>query len=395
VALAGLFAPAIAPANAEDAANGLELGGDLRGRYELINYATDATGNERATRGRIRYRFRLDGHAVINPHGTVAFRLVSGDDSRSGNQTLGDPVDFGVNQIAIRRAYLTLTPWSDGRLPGDKGTWSFEFGRVPNPLVWKGHGQDKMLWDNDIALSGASTVFGYDLTDGARVFVNAGYYAIDETKQGPDPYLVAGQVGITGGGDRISAGVRSTFHYFAELDSNFVKRGVDGEGGVTSAGGNIEDGLTGSFLGGELEVVEAQAFVAGRLGAVPVVAFGGYCRNLSAEPSRLYPDVGEEDSAYNLGIEFGDKKRWALLGFAWFHIEANAFPSQFIDSDFLDGHTNRRGLLVYFSRRILTATDFNVQAYDSDAIATGPAGLEDSVKDADRFRLQVDLVYGF
>ena len=98
--------------------------------------------------------------------------------------------------------------------------------------------------------------------------------------------------------------------------------------------------------------------------------------------------------AYNIGLEGGAKKKALLLGTGWYHIEANAFPSQFIDSDLLDGHTNREGLLIYLSKTIMKSTDFNVQFFISDAIATDP-GLEESVQNAKRNRLQVDILYKF
>jgi hypothetical protein len=402
VALAAAWYPADSRADSTDNADKtygfFKFGGDMRGRFEMFRFSEDETGAKKDTRGRIRYRFRFDGDIKINPYAKFHFRIVSGNDSRSGNQTLGDPVDFGPNSIGIRRAMMVLAPWSDGKLPNGKGHWEFHFGRVKNPYVWKKRGQDKMLWDNDIALAGVSTVFDHQLGEPTRLFFNTGYYVVDENSSGNDPYLVAAQLGITGTGDGTQAGIRGSFYYFAELDSNFVQRGVDGsikDGAATNSGGNIPDGLTGDPAGGELQVVEAQAYLKIRIGSVPLTAFTGYSQNLGAEASQLYPGVGKENVAYNIGLEGGNKRSAIKLGTAWFHIEANAFPSQFIDSDFLDGHTNRQGLLVYFQRQILKNTDFNIQLFHSDAIETGSSGLDPSVANSERVRLQVDLLYRF
>jgi len=396
IALVALFAGGLpATGAAEEEKEGrLKIGGDMRGRFELFRFSEDETGAKKESRGRIRYRFRLNGNVNINTRADFKFRLVSGNDSRSGNQTLGSPVDFGPNVFGIRYAYLILTPWKNGKLPNSKGYWAFHFGRVVNPFLWKG-GMDKMVWDNDIALAGASTVFDYRLGGSAKLSVNAGYYEIDENSSALDPHFSAGQIRLESGGKTLSAGIRGSYYYFAELDSNFVQRGVNGEGGVTASGGNVPDGLTGSYYGGKLEVIETQAYVKASAGQVPLALYGGYSDNLSAEPSQMFPGVGKESVAYNVGIEGGDKKKWIRLGTAWYHIEANAFPSQFIDSDFLDGHTNRQGLLVYFQRMILKSTDFNVQLFASDAIKTDESGLSPSVKDSERVRLQVDLVYKF
>jgi len=377
-----------------------KFGGSMRGRFEYFRFSEDESGKSKQDpRGRLRYRFRLDGKFRVNDRAKFQFRLVSGNDSRSGNQTIGDPVDFGPNSFSIRKAMMTLTPWADGKLPGDKGYWGFDFGRVTNPFVWKGNGRDMMLWDNDIALGGLSTVFNYKVGDTSRLLFNAGWYAIDENKDGDkDPAMGAAQLGFTAGG-KTRAGIRGSFYHFYELDEDFVHRGVDGKNadgskGSTSSGGNVPDGLTGSVDGGKLDVVSTQGFVGFMAGSVAMTGFGGYSTNMSAEASELFPGVDKENVAYNGGLEGGNRKGWFKLGAAYFYIEANAFPSQFIDSDFLDGHTNRHGLLLYFQKQVMKSTDFNVQLFSSDAIETGDV-TEALIKDSERVRLQVDLLYRF
>ena len=93
-------------------------------------------------------------------------------------------------------------------------------------------------------------------------------------------------------------------------------------------------------------------------------------------------------------MEGGSKTKSIKLGGGYYFIEANAFPSQFIDSDLFDGVTNRKGVLVYLSRHILDGTDFNVQAFLSDAIETARA-FAGSVEGSERTRVQVDVVYTF
>lgn len=384
---------------ADENEKALTFSGDLRGRFESFWFSEDATGSEKDDRHRIRYRLRLNAKAVLNSRATVAFRIGTGPaDNRSGNQTLGDGVDFGPNGIAVRNAYLQLTPWEHGKLPSGEGHMKFQFGRVPNPFVWK-KGQDKMIWDNDIALSGVSALFGTPLGDVVDAMFNGGWYQIDENSSGSDPQVAIVQAGVAAGGDAVKAGVKGTYHHFTELDSSFVQRGEDGTDSdgqkATSAGGNIVDGLTGSAMGGTLKVFHVQGYVQAKAGEVPVTAYGGYSVNLSAEKSEMNPDIDKEEVAYSGGIEAGDKKKWVKLGVAWFHIQANAFPAQFIDSDYLDGHTNREGLMVYGSREVLKKTEFGFKLFNSDAIETEADGLSNSVKSSKRTRLQVDLIYKF
>ena len=392
-----LAAGFVTDSHAEDDDKGLKLGGSIRGRYEWMKFRNDATGSGdiKDTRGRLRYRFRLDGKAKVNPKAGIYFRLVSGTDSRSGNQTIGGGVDFAPDAISIRYAALVYTPWDGGKLPNDKGHWKFDFGRVKNPFIWKGGGKDKMLWDSDISFAGVSTVFDHKLGDSATLFANTGYFVIDENSSGEnDPFLAPLQVGLKFGGDKTRFGVRGTFYYMGKLDAGFVQRGVDGTGGSTKSGGNVSDGLTGSADGGIIRIAETQAFISTALGSIPLTLFGGYSNNTSAEASVIHQGVDANGVAYNFGIEGGNKKKNILLGAAGYHVEANAFPSQFIDSDVLDGYTNREGMLFYLARRIMKNTDFNLQIYFSDAIATHE-DMEESVENSKRTRLQIDMTYKF
>ncbi len=240
----------------------LTFSGDLRGRWEGIRFSEDELNNKLPDRQRLRYRLRLTAQAKLNPHAIAEIMIGTGDqDSRSGNQTLGSPVDFGPNELDVRKAFLTLMPYADGKLPGGNGEWAFQFGKVPNPFLWK-KGRDIMLWDNDIDPAGLSTTFRTG-GNGPSTFANAAYFVISEVSREADPYLAALQAGFeVGKRDGARAGIRGTFYFLDNLDSLFVERGVDGTGGVTAGGGNLPDGLTGSVLGGDMQVIETQVFLA-------------------------------------------------------------------------------------------------------------------------------------
>ncbi len=372
----------------------LKFSGDLRGRYDGIWYSDDATGPAAENRGRLRYRLRVNAKATLNEHAKVALRFGSnGLDSRSGNQTLGSREDFGPNEISIRRAYLVILPFKNGKLPSHEGHWAIQFGRVPMPFVWK-NGKDFMIWDNDINPAGVSTTLDVVFTEEISFFANLGYFVIDENKAARDPFVSGVQGGLVAKlTDKVQVGVRGSYYYFDYLDAAFIMRGVDGTGGVISAGGNIMDGLTGDADGGDLRVAASHGFV--KMAGLPLLAFGGYSTNLSAEPSQTFTNVAEENIAYNAGFEGGDKKKTVKLGVAYYFIEANAFPAQFIDSDLFDGRTNRKGFVVYGSRRLMEGTEFNIKLFNSDAIETDLPAFENSVEKSKRTRVQIDLVYKF
>jgi hypothetical protein len=151
-------------------------------------------------------------------------------------------------------------------------------------------------------------------------------------------------------------------------------------------------------MGGDLNVVEVGGFVLFTgIANWPVRFYGDYSTNLEAEHSF---GAGQEDVAWGVGVEVGDKKQFVELGAGFWHIEANAFPSQFIDSDLFDGITNREGWAAYLSREVLKNTEVNITAFLSDEIESGfPFDDEtdggESTLGADRIRLQFDVVYKF
>lgn len=384
----------------QDLMPALSFWGDFRFRSEFFEYDEDELGNERGDRHRLRYRFRLNGKAEINDHADVIVRFVSGgEDQRSTNKSLGSSLDFDTDDFRIDRAYARVSPFAHGRFAENGSLW-FELGKVANPYIWK-KGKDFMLWDSDISLEGATARVGWDFGNGVEAFANGGYYVIDENSQNKDPYMLAAQVGFHADvAPSVDLGGRVTYFGFDSLNPDFHHRGFDGENedgsdGPTSAGGNVLEGLTGSVGNRDLNVVETTGY----LGLLtdsdwPVLVYGSYSNNLSAKASSA-EGTDQEDTAWGVGVEVGNKKKYVKLGVGYWHIEANAFPSQFIDSDLFDGVTNREGWAAYASRQIWKNTDVNLTAFFSDEISTGTSALDESVSNAERIRIQADLVFKF
>ena len=375
------------PTYADDEEKKVKFSGDFRGRIEKFSFSKDETGSDRPSRSRLRYRFRVNMKATINDHFRAAARLTTNpEDNRSGNQTIGSPDDFFPNEFALRRAYLTYLPFSGGDLGGGPdGSWSFDFGRVPNPFIWKSC-VDKMVWDGDIALAGASTQFDIMASETFKLFANTGWYAVDENSTAKDPYLAPFQAGVEiEPNDSVEFGARGTYYYYDRLDTNFVKRSTEN--------GNTEDGLTGDPMGGSLSIVEGHGYVkfAGNE-TWPITAFGGVAVNTSAAVSAAAPDAGKADTAYNLGLDIGNKKKAVRLGVTYVYFEANSLVSQFTDSDYLDGVTNRKGVIGWVQRTLLKNTDGAFTLFWSDGIE--PA-FSDSNKNSERVRLIFDLSVKF
>jgi len=370
----------------------LSLWGDLRGRYEGFYYVGD--DSDVPDRSRLRYRLRLNGKAEINDYASVLFTIASGTgDNRSTNQTLGNDPDFAPDAIWIDRAYFRISPFVHGELPGGGGSLWVEFGKVPNPYVWK-TGKDFMLWDNDINFEGINLLFENDVAENVNLFANTGYYLLDEMSGAADPYLIAAQAGThVGIGEAVQVGGRVSYFRFGNLTMDEILRGVDGTDGVTSAGGNIVDGITD---GRSIDIVEGALYSTfDCFEDWPITFYGSVSNNFSAVSSDMFPQAGADGLAWGVGGEIGSKKAYVLLGVGWFQIEANATLSQFIDSDLFDGVTNRKGLVAYVSRQIFPNTDFTLSTFWSQPIDDSLPAFADSVPEADRVRLQADVNFKF
>jgi len=374
----------------ESWADRISIWGDFRGRWESFYY-TKEDSNFR-NRSRLRYRFRLNGKAKINPYATVLFRLASGgDDDRSTNRSLGDFPDFASDPIRIDRAYVQLTPFKEGRYPDENGTLFAEFGKVPIPYIGK-VSKDFMLWDSDISLEGASIVTDREIVDNVDLYFNTGYYVVQEKKENADPNLFAVQLGtVARVTEDIELGGRVSYFRWGNVDNGMLQRGSAGIDGVTSSGGNIIDGMT---TGNSVDIIESR--VHAKFGFVedwPIIVYGSISGNLSAVSSELF-GVGREHLAWGVGTEVGDKTKWLVLGMNYYDIQANAQFSQFVDSDLFDGKTNRKGFAFYGAKQILENTEVSLTTFWSRP-SNKDAGFADSLDKANRVRVIADMKFKF
>lgn len=372
----------------------IRLSGDLRLRGDGQWYDEDDVA-DRSNRYRGRYRLRLAATADVNDWTTAHVRIASGEssDNRSTNTSFGRPgPDFDSDPLYLDRAFLALRA-PEQWLP-DGSSLALEGGKLANPFLWKA-ARDLMLWDNDISLEGASIRGRTELARGLHGFASAGYYVIDENSSRSDPSVIGTQLGAEWEHPArpLLAGGRMSWFGFRSLDGDFLQRGIDGEGGVTSSGGNLPGLIDG---GDDIDVGELGAYVTWKgLEGWPITLYGYVARNFSARSTSATPKAGAEANAWTVGLEVGDKQHWAQLGVAYMRMEANAFPSQYIDSNFFDGVTNRRGFAFFGSRRILPNTDLNLTLFVSDSIEDGLPDFAESVDGSQRLRLLTDLVVAF
>jgi hypothetical protein len=318
----------------------------------------------------------------------------NGADPRSGNQTLGSGNDFDKDEFRLDLAYATLTPTPKGALTGiENGYLGFDVGKVKNPFIWKLLGADNLLFDNDINPEGANL----RITGGAGpvlLFANGGVYVIDENAASKDPKVAGGQLGGSVKlADWASLGARGTLYHFFSLDDDFFTRSASNLAAPGGTGGNIIDGL--SRRNGSIQIAESSAFVTLVPHAlVPVTFYGTYATNLSAHNSLIAPGVGRENDAWTAGVIVGDYVSLIAIGFAYYYVEANAFPSMYLESDVLDGIPNREGYMLSLRRQLFENVDLGVRGFLTDRIEGGTAFVN-SGPASDRFRGQADLTFKF
>jgi hypothetical protein len=368
----------------------IQWSGDMRLRMENFWYDEDELGNEQDNRARFRYRLRVGALAPINDYVDAGFRLASGeDDLRSTNQSAGrNDEDFDPDSIFIDQAFVAFK--APKHWLGEGGSLKATGGKIANPFLWK-NSKDYMLWDNDINPEGGAVQLALKPAEMWTLYANTGYFVLDENTSASDPHVL----GVQGGfdvlpSDLVSLGARATWYEWQSLDADFYGRGVDGTGGSTSSAGNLPGGLSdGSKFGaGEL----AAYFRYAGIEDWPIRVFGHYAQNFDAEETLL---ADEEDTGWGAGVEVGDAKKFVLIGAGYYELEANFWPSQFIDSDLFDGVTNRKGWTLYAARQLFTNTELNLTLFSSDELEDDVPPFDDSVANADRFRLQTDIVVKF
>ncbi len=378
----------------------IDLYGDFRARFEGFVFDTDSLGVSAKDRYGFRYRLRLGAKVDINDYFDVAFRLSTGPDAKSSNQTLGSGVDFDPDGVFVDQAYLTAKPFANVALPL-AGQSHVRFGKMPNPFRSK-QGSDLIIWDVDIMPEGVAVNYSLQPVDDVKLNLDLGYYIIEEISgRSADPHVLAIQLDSTWQvTSELGVGFTPSFYAYRNLDDAFFERASHAASGFgKSSGGNVPGGLTTSD---HIHIADFRGFATyDGLPDWPITVYGNVLENFSAERQPVFA-AGKEDLAWSVGVKLGDRQKIVELGAAYFYVEANAVPSNFTDSDIFDGKTNGKGWYLSAARRIFAHTDFKLEAFLSDDIAgkihssdvsgDPPETFVDAVKNHDRYRFRADVI---
>ncbi|MCP4004133.1 MAG: hypothetical protein GY725_08065 [bacterium] len=374
---------------------GIEFTGDLRLRHETSWQDTNANGlSKNDDRYRFRYRARIGFKKRINPWAKVGMRLASGSfENDSTNRSAGTEVvasttrdrgedfDFGNDPLFIDRV------WAEFKLPTGEIDTKLVAGKVGNPFIWK-NGKDLLLWDRDISPEGLYFKTSLELNDVASVFATVGGFDVDENSSKADGMLYAGQFGChfrPGGSTK--AGIRASLYQWKNLDADNVARAV-ADGNTAAQTFDLNASGIGDAKIGE---ISGYLTLAG-LEDWPVTIYGTFAQNFDAQSIGA---ADKDEDAYSFGFETGNKKKWGKIGIGYFYAETNSLIANFIDSDVLDSNTNRKGIMVYASKRLGNHVVLKLTYFDSDEISAGVGSGSNSLDGADRKRLNSDIVLKF
>ncbi|HDN97659.1 MAG TPA: hypothetical protein ENG68_00665 [bacterium] len=335
-----------------------KIKGDLRLRYQWEDQ------HNAPDRHRGRYRFRLGLETKINKTIKVSAGLATGgSDARSTNQTMCD--GFSTPDIRLDYAYAEWTPT----------TWlTFKAGKIKSikKLIFR---PSDLLWDSDINPEGISFSLSKKM-DNCDLFMNAGFWILDEEKGSADPYMWV-----------VQPGVKYEFGKNAHLKLALAGYIFDNVKGATLTNGKDTSGKYNTLEGGVLKYNYNSIAPSIEIGfkkpfgnLIPYLAiFGDYVHN---------PDPSENNNGYLFGIKFGAEKvkkgTWQAK-YMYRYLEKDAWIDIFPDSDAYSGHTDVKGHEFAFSYGIGRNVTFGIDYYYMERIKdTGRKNL-----------LQVDLKIKF
>ncbi len=289
-----------------------KIKGDLRIRYQWEKK------KNKKSRERERIRFRLGFKTYKIKNFIIGAGIASGNgDPRSTNVTLTN--SFSMKDIKINYAYA-------------------EYRGIPYINLWAGKYEgikkaiwttSDLIWDSDLTPEGAGLRGEYSLKQ-ASLFTNAGFWIIEERKNGADSNITYIQLGgkVTTGGFSLATGIS----YF---DSHSVK------GYSLQFTSETNSYTPDKKLLYDYNTIEAnmQLKMKNLISATPCIAlFGTYVRNLA---------VSQNSTGYLAGFKMGYEKlkrggKWQFK-IMYRYLEKDAWLDIFPDSDAYGGKTGVKG----------------------------------------------------
>ncbi len=376
----------------------LKFFGDGRLRYEAQQF-TSGDPSETDDRNRFRFRLRVGAEKKFNDQFKAGFSLASGEassgqnvDPTSTNTTFDN--NFNFKDVFIERAYALYNPnWAKVG-PIEKA--EIGGGKFANPFE---KGSSDMIWDRDVRPEGAYEKIDLRLYDGDETKIKAyglaGQFILDEDSSGSnnaDAELYAFQTGLEAGfmtpAFEKPVNWLSTISWYSYSDYTNVSNFMIGTTSLARGNSN--------FIGPSTELDAEDFEVIELYNEVKLYPFGDVALtpffDIATNPQNG-SDQNDEGLAWAFGAKLGGIKQkgdWEL-GYAYKRIEANSVVGAFNDSDFGNGHSNKRGSVFKLGYALTDNIQLNGAAIFVNNLTTGTGG----VLDEEQRRFQMDLVYKF
>jgi len=299
------------------------IGGDFRGRYDMIQ----GDNEDLRDRHRFRYRLRAGAVATMMENFEVGFRLTSGEqqgnfggDPISGNATLQN--NGSKKFVWVDLAYAKWTPVISSTLRN-----TTTIGKMENPFVFS-----DLVFDGDYTPEGIGSQFVFAPNDRNAFKLNLGGFVLDEiSNSSRDPYFFGAQA-------------RWDAKWSSKLDTTLGVMGYSiyrSDSLINAAVADVNFGNTREGAAGELahefNPVYADVGVGYNLEEFPIDGFYS-----GSFPIRFVADVMHNasaptrNSAFSGGIivgKSGKKGMWDL-SYRYRFVEADANYEEFLESDF-------------------------------------------------------------
>jgi hypothetical protein len=367
----------------------LELWGDFRNRFKGVWFDKDPAGDKHGSRTRAQLRLRLRGAAEINEYFDMQVGVTTVNNNERGrrkNIDWGKPANGAPDEAVFDQIFSTIHLFGREPLPWGLGRIEVTLGKF-NPPYRSEVGRDLLVWDPTLTLDGVDVEWLYSPTSNLEIKTQGSYFQFEVASEPPNPRMFAIQIVPTWQvTDWLALSVAPTAYFYGKVSNEENKFREDGE-----KFGNIPEGLTNDD---SINIAEMRATATiTAIDGWPLVFYGRYLRNFSAEANDMY-NAGKEDEAFSVGMSIGDPDEWFEIGGGFMRLEANAVPAQFPAFEPFDGHTNLDVWSTHISRTVFTNMLIEVEWYRRKARDRNITFVN-AVEDSDSHRINAGITMFF
>jgi putative porin len=372
--------------------------GDLRLRHEQFWRYANGVATTGADRSRQRFRLRfgpevkMGGFKATVQVGTSTSTDGINGDQVSHNQSFDNA--FSQKEIFILRAYAD---WN----PSFFKPMTIMAGKLKNPFYTQY--TNDVLFDADVNPEGFAEAFTFKVTDSISLFTNFGQFVLDEDGAGGnDQFMLAFQGGtelkFLNSKLRLTVGLFDALNLAASGLSEPTTQQFNSKAG---AAGNAQPYVN------DYDVLHLAGSFDTEIIGFPVNVLGDFVKNTTGviscpnNPGNLPglcvgTRIEDQDKGYQVGVRIGKASKANTWEVAYYYkwLQADAALSAFVDSDFGDGGTNRRGNIFWVGYNVTDFLNLKVKFFNTKPLEKSLCGTNTSCLD-DIDRMQIDAVFTF